>query len=770
MMFRNQSSFGGTSDLFPQHKEYLKARAVSLDLARACGLRSVTKHEGAPLVGWQSLPSDALAIPYTYLPGEKNDHWRLRLDKPILRPEKGETCRYAVAGGEGVRPYIPTTIPDSVLQDVSVSLAIVESPIKSLSLLSADIPALGLGGCNAGGHDREAKEKGELRLHPELLSRINWEGRKVFLLLDSNRRNKSGVLRGEKLLARCLEAAGAVVFVAQLLPQDDGADWGPDDFIAAKGAQALRGVLEAARPATEIHHPFEEIRRRLARGKASKDGAGAPLGTLDNGELILSLDPRWEGVIRFDELSGRVVFGSSPPWDEEHAPKYPPKPGDPWTDPDDTRLVSWFSRHWGVRLSTNQAASLVQVMALKNPYHPVREYLSGLKWDGTFRLDGLFTGYFGAEDTAYTRAASSKTLLSAVARVFQPGCQAKYSAILEGPQDLGKSEAIRALVGDDWFTDSLPDLKDKEAAIQLAGKWVVELAELSSLGRAEVEQIKAFLSRRTDRYRPVFGRRAADHPRQCVFIGTTNDSAYLKDATGNVRFWPIRCTRADRESLARDRDQLWAEAFARYQAGEAWWFDDAELQALARAEQAERYEGDPWEDEVATYCEGRAYVQIADILRDLGLKKHEWSQAEARRVVRCLKAVGWRQGKPRKVGGKTVRVYESETGEAGYGYGYGYGSSMNRIPNCNPNRNPGNPSSNTVNNTSVDGSYGSYGNLEKEEEEKLDFRFGSDETNRNYRNRNPTVTGHDGLASPEGKEGKPSNGAATAHEDDPFHF
>jgi predicted P-loop ATPase len=645
MMFRNQSSFGGAADFFPQHKEYLQARAVSLDLARACGLCSVSKHEGAPLVGWQSLPSDALAIPYSHRTGEKNDHWRLRLDQPTFRPDK-DPIRFAVAKDEGVRPYLPPSIPESVWRDPKIIIWIVESPIKALALLSVGIFAIGLAGCSAGGHDKEAKEKGEFKLHPELRDRLTCEGRTFGILMDSNRRRKRGVYEGEKLLAKCLEEEGAQVLVAEMPPQlpkkgeKEVEDWGPDDFLAARGVEELRKVLDAARPAREVHHPFEEIKARLLHTEKGK-----VLSSAWNATLILALDPRWEGVLAWDDLNLSVTTRKPPPWDEEYTPNTT-LPG--WRDEDDTRLAVWLERHWGLKLSSAQAGSVARMVAQKSSFHPVRAYLQNLQWDGVNRLDTWLSTYFGVADTPYSRAVGAKWMISAVARAFQPGCEVKYMLILEGPQDLGKSAALRGLFGEEWFTDQISDFSKKDASQDLWGKWVVELAELDALLRAEPASTKAFLSRTKDHFAPRYGRRALDFPRQAVFVGTVNENAYLKDATGNVRFWPVRCTRADREGTKRDREQLLAEAVLRYQRGESWWLEDGEVIAQAREEQEARYVGDAWEEQIAAWIESRESVSVSEVLAGVfGVRPEDMGQREQNRVAKALGRLSWERFRKR---------------------------------------------------------------------------------------------------------------------------
>jgi putative DNA primase/helicase len=217
-------------------------------------------------------------------------------------------------------------------------------------------------------------------------------------------------------------------------------------------------------------------------------------------------------------------------------------------------------------------------VARLTPSHPVRNYLNGLRWDGQHRIDSWLTRYMGVAQSHYSNAVGSKWLISAVARVMRPGSKVDTALVLEGKQGIGKSRALRIL-GGDWFTDNLGDLREKDTLLQLAGKWIVELGELDAISRHESTQVKAFLSRQEDVYRVPFGRVSESFPRQCVFAGTTNSDTHLKDETGNRRWWPVRCQKIDLAALAQDRDQLWAEAFAMFKEGKNWYLDSELLTA-----------------------------------------------------------------------------------------------------------------------------------------------------------------------------------------------
>jgi len=295
-------------------------------------------------------------------------------------------------------------------------------------------------------------------------------------------------------------------------------------------------------------------------------------------------------------------------------------------------------------------------------------------WDEVPRTDTWLIHYLGCEDTPFIRAVGSRWLISGVARIFQPGCQADHVLQLEGPQGIRKSSALRALASDEYFADHISDLGSKDSRIELLGKWILEMSELVSMRRSEIERIKAFLTARIDHFRPPYGRRAIDAPRQGVFAASTNDETPFVDSTGNRRFWPVRCGQIDVEAVARDRDQLWAEAYLRYVKGEPWWLDNVELNALAKAEQDERYEPGPWDSAILEWVEhpcqrderqpdghviplspwdgSEPYkVTITDVLvHCVGKAFDRITPADYHSVARCLNHAGWRRKQDRKRG------------------------------------------------------------------------------------------------------------------------
>ncbi len=310
-----------------------------------------------------------------------------------------------------------------------------------------------------------------------------------------------------------------------------------------------------------------------------------------------------------------------------------------------------IAKHFGIAFRTVVChrfhIQAIQTAARDHPFHPVKTYLNAIQWDGIERLDRWLSMYLGAEDTEYSRAVRARWLISAIARIFRPGAKADCCLILEGPQGIRKSTALRILAGE-YFTDELADLGSKDAAMQTRGVWIIELSELDSLSNSDVARIKAFMNRTTDRFRPPYGMRLVESPRQCVFAGTVNHSTYLRDETGGRRFWPVTCGRIRIDELSQDRDQLWAEANVRFTAGAPWWLETAELVHMAADQQIERYEGDPWEEVIGPWLEARSSTSISEILeRCLQKPQGLWNQADKNRAARCLRALAWERYRER---------------------------------------------------------------------------------------------------------------------------
>lgn len=290
---------------------------------------------------------------------------------------------------------------------------------------------------------------------------------------------------------------------------------------------------------------------------------GALTKSINNALLLIENDPKLKGGIGYDDFTRKAVTLRPLPWKPEEGP---------WTDADDSALRHYLeNRH---RLKDRE--DITDALAItfeRHTYHPVRDFLDGLCWDGQPRVDRLLIDLMGAADTEYTKAVTRKWLCAAIARVRNPGCKFDTMLILVGAQGIGKSQFFNRLTRNPaWFSDSMSQFDNtKEAMEQLAGKWILEIGELASMKWIEIEGIKTFLSKQSDDYRPSYARRLQNFPRQCVFAGTTNRDDFLQDVTGGRRFWPVvvrNATRMWQELTSEYVDQVWAEADAAYALGE----------------------------------------------------------------------------------------------------------------------------------------------------------------------------------------------------------
>jgi putative DNA primase/helicase len=411
--------------------------------------------------------------------------------------------------------------------------------------------------------------------------------------------------------------------------------------------------------------------RRLMRRKDTV------LDTATNVMLVLENDPRWEGCLRWCDLTHRPLVVKPPPIRNGAVGE--------WSEGDLSELRFWVAEAYGWEPGPGNAKDAVVAVAKRRTFHPIREYLEGLRWDGRSRLDTWLFRYLGAVDEVdaqelddaaaqgardaaqerrmrYLALVGAQWLISAVARVMKPGCQADHVLILEGPQGLGKSTVYRILAGE-WVTDSPVELGSRDGMEQIRGKWVVELAELDSLHRAESTRAKQFFSSPNDRFREFYGAASRDHPRQCVFGGSTNSEGYLKDPTGNRRYWPVRCRQIDFAALLADRDQLWAEALHRFRAGERWHPTREEQDALILPEQLDRTRQDAWAALIAEWLADPSqrdllFVTLPDLFRDvLRMEPAHMRPPEQQRLGEIMQSMGWRRVR-RGARGQRVWGYE----------------------------------------------------------------------------------------------------------------
>jgi len=335
------------------------------------------------------------------------------------------------------------------------------------------------------------------------------------------------------------------------------------------------------------------------------------------------------------------------------------------------RLRFIVEERWRLSYGKERWADIVTDFARLKSFHPVRDYLKNLQWDGTHRLDSWLVTYAGAEDNEYTHAVGALVLVAAVRRVRQPGCKFDEMPVFESPQGTNKSSALALMaVNEDWFADDLPlDSDSKVVMERIAGRWIVELAELKGMRRGAVEHVKAMVSRRVDKARLAYARLPTMQPRQCVFFGTTNDDKYLRDMTGNRRFWPVQIDKFNLEALGRDRDQLWAEAAAREAEGVSIRLPE-HLWAVASGEQSRRLLEDPFYEVLSERLDGlEGKVRSSDIWEVVGFgDKGRRTQDHNVRLSGVMKTLGWERPKSvlRFNGHPQVAWVKGEPGAAGY--------------------------------------------------------------------------------------------------------
>lgn len=414
-----------------------------------------------------------------------------------------------------------------------------------------------------------------------------------------------------------------------------------------------------------------ESEKKDWRGKFELDGrTNKPTSSIKNIKLILENDPAFKGKLATDLMASRPMKLAPMPWDKKDLMQ-----DMAWHDSDDAILRNYIEGKYKIRSRASIADGLAEVFHA-NSFHPVQDYFNSLEWDGTPRLETLFCRYLGAEDSAYTRAVTRKAFVACVARVMNAGCKFDYMPLLYGPQGLGKSHLL-SIMGGEWFSDTLTNIGSKESYEAIDGSLIVEMAEMAATKRADVEAIKQYISKRSDKYRRAYDRRVTDNPRQCVFFGTTNEEQCLNDYTGNRRFWVIETTQGKQsvaDELPLERDQLWAEAVAYYKAGEPLFLSREleqvaqEIQSLhtfepskwpeirnylarklpkeweemssnARTEWLEDNDADAGEIERETVSSKEIWIEC------FGGNPKKWDNRDQREIISCLHHEGWTHDK-----------------------------------------------------------------------------------------------------------------------------
>lgn len=384
---------------------------------------------------------------------------------------------------------------------------------------------------------------------------------------------------------------------------------------------SLTGVtLDASRA------PDDSVSELLLWKHNRKGEPTVPVPVLDNIVTILDIDSRWKGRIRFCEFRSRMTIDDKPVTDEI-----------------ETGVALWMADVYALRARTSMVAEALRFVASQNKWHPVRDYLQGLTWDGTNRSHLLLSAYFGAQDNDLTRELGMRFLISCVARVMKPGCKVDTTLVLYGEQSEFKSTGLATLVPQrEWFSDSTIDLHSKDAYQNLPGVWIYEFGEMDSIRRRDATVVKAFLSAQVDRYRPSYGRNVIQVPRQTVFTASTNEPTFLNDPSGSRRFWPVEVQGVQCARIEADRDQLWAEAITLYSSGERWWLD-RNAEAVLRDSSLRYEQEDPWTQSLEAWLvrQGTTPFQIGQALTGAIDKEIDRAHGgDSMRMASLLKRLG----------------------------------------------------------------------------------------------------------------------------------
>jgi putative DNA primase/helicase len=352
-------------------------------------------------------------------------------------------------------------------------------------------------------------------------------------------------------------------------------------------------------------------------------------------------------MLAFNEFSEDVEFLKPAPWhsSQEITPN--------WTDDDTARCQYYLSKERKFDPQPGMILAALSTVARQKNYHPIKQYLESIKWDGFPRLATWVPKYLGADDTPYTRNVGLKILVAAVNRIYEPGCKFDYIPVLEGIQGLGKSTAI-SILGGKWYGTMTIDVHSRDTIDVMRHLWMIEVDEMEVQFRTDTQALRAFLSRGSDITRLAYARSSKEFPRHNVFIGTLNpefdtDIGWLKDTTGNRRFWPVLCNKIDLDILRKCRDQLWAEAYLYYKAHTAIHFDDVKIEEEAAIEQMKRMGKDPWFDSVALYVAANPEREIfsgMDIYKNaVNGQAERYNRISQLRISTIMRMLDWEKGK-----------------------------------------------------------------------------------------------------------------------------
>jgi predicted P-loop ATPase len=380
--------------------------------------------------------------------------------------------------------------------------------------------------------------------------------------------------------------------------------------------------------------------------EAERDYRGGVKSNFTNAVLAIHNDPAISTCFAFNEMSRTAMLVRPIPGRRRHAGGNQSDPApDDLRDIDASKVQDYLQRSGLPDISIDCVFRAIEVRADECRFHPVRDYLDGLKWDGVARAGAWLSKYLGAAATPYANAIGQMFLIAMVARIFKPGCKADYMLVLEGAQGSLKSTACRILAGE-YLSDAMPNLRvGKDVSHHVRGKWLIEVPEMSSMSGLDDALLKAFITRQDEMFRPSHGRRDVKEPRQCLFVGTTNKAMYLTDDTGGRRYWPVAAGEIDAEALAKDRDQLFAEAVALYLQGAKWWPDAAFEARHIKPQQEARREVDDWQESIAEYAAGKRTVTPKEVARGAGVTTGDaFGTRDRNRVTAILKLLGYERG------------------------------------------------------------------------------------------------------------------------------
>lgn len=418
-------------------------------------------------------------------------------------------------------------------------------------------------------------------------------------------------------------ASGAIFADVEGMPEGwDAADAAKEGWDRAAFMKWIAEHVTAAMPDADVP-PQKKFTILWERMGLTLGANGRPIPNIDNISCILESWPPMQSMVRHEQFSDRRVK----------------KDGSQWTDADTLALTIRIQREMDMpRVSDDVVRKAAVHCAQLNSYHAVKDWLEELAWDKHPRVDDFLRRAMGVDETKYSRAVSRNLWLSLAARVYDPGCQCDYMPILEGKQGIFKSKALRT-IGGPWYTSTHENVTHKDFFVCLEGKMLVEIAELDAFGKAETSKIKEVLTTPSDYYRKPYAREAGDYKRACVFVGTTNQDSYLGDETGARRFWPVRCGSIDLAYIVAQRDQLFAEAVARFKGGEPW--HDMPREDAEREQEARRVV-DEWEPIVEDYLENFTRVKMAELAKScLQIEPGRLDRQAQKRIAVILKRIGW---------------------------------------------------------------------------------------------------------------------------------